>query len=79
MALLADFIPPKDRGLAFGVFGTAIDLGISAGNFAVGGLAAAFGYGAGFLMAAGIAAASLPVLFSQRMPVAAPSPAAANQ
>ena len=79
MALLADFVPPKNRGLAYGVFGTAIDLGISAGNFAVGALAAGVGYSGGFVVAAAVAAASLPLLFLPRIHVTAASAAPANQ
>ncbi len=69
MALVADLVPPKERGLAFGVFGTAIDLGITSGNFVFGHVVPAFGYAGGFLLAAVIVLASLPVLYAQRAAV----------
>jgi MFS family permease len=72
MALLADLVRPADRGLAFGVFGTAIDLGISSGNFVVGGLMSAIGYSGAFALAAVVVMAAIPVLLAHR-----PSPAGA--
>jgi MFS family permease len=75
MALLADLTRPQDRGLAYGIFGTAIDLGISCGNFATGALVQPIGYGGAFLLAAVVVMASLPVLLGHRpAPMASPSP-----
>jgi MFS family permease len=78
MALLADVVRPQDRGLAYGVFGTAIDLGISAGNFALGSLVSAVGYRGGFLIAAALVVAALPLLPGRRPAVAVPAPAPAE-
>ncbi len=74
MALLADLVRPADRGLAYGVFGTAIDLGISSGNFAVGGLLGTIGYSGAFVLAALVVVAAIPVLLAHRVsPAAAPA------
>jgi MFS family permease len=72
MALLADLTLRKDRGLAFGIFGTSIDLGISCGNLAIGALVASIGFSGSFLLSAAVVAASLPVLL-----IGAPAPAIA--
>jgi len=77
MALLADLVRPQDRGLAYGVFGTAIDLGISCGNFGVGVLAVPLGYSGCFAVAAAIVVAAVPVLlFHRPEPATAPVEAA---
>jgi len=76
MALLADLVPAKDRGLAYGVFGTAIDLGISAGNFVTGALAQGIGYRGAFILAAGAVVLALPLLSSRRRALA---PGAASE
>jgi MFS family permease len=79
MALLADVVRPQDRGLAYGVFGTAIDLGISAGNFALGPLVPIVGYRGGFIVAAGLVLAALPLVPGRaRAALAAPAPAEAG-
>ena len=75
MALLADLTRPQDRGLAYGIFGTAIDLGISCGNFATGALVQPIGYRGAFVLAAVVVVASLPVLLGHRpAPTVTPSP-----
>jgi MFS family permease len=71
MALLADLTPPKQRGLTYGVFGTAIDLGITVGTFTFGMLVGPLGYQASFLTAAVIVLVALPLL-AQTKPAAAP-------
>jgi MFS family permease len=71
MAFLADLTRPQDRGLAFGIFGTSIDLGISCGNLAIGALVGSIGYGGSFLLSAAVVVAALPVLL-----IGAPAPAA---
>jgi MFS family permease len=79
MALLADVVRPQDRGLAYGVFGTAIDLGISAGNFALGSLVPLVGYRGGFIIAAALVLAALPLVPGRmRAAVAVPAPAEAG-
>jgi MFS family permease len=76
MALLADSIPARDRGLAYGVFGTAIDLGISCGNFVFGSTVPIIGFSGAFLLAAAMVVVALPLLFLR--PATLPSaPAAA--
>jgi MFS family permease len=71
MALLADLTRRQDRGLAYGVFGTAIDLGISCGNFAIGGLASSIGYNGAFFLSAAVVIVALPVLFGHKPSAAA--------
>lgn len=75
MALLADLVRPADRGLAYGVFGTAIDLGISGGNFVLGGVLGTVGYSGAFTLAALVVVAAIPILLAHRASPA-PSPAA---
>lgn len=78
MALLADSIPPRDRGLAYGVFGTAIDLGISSGNFVFGSLVPVIGFSGAFILAAAIVVLALPLLFIRPAAVPAASAVAAE-
>ncbi len=66
MALLTDIVPPTDRGLTFGVFGTAIDLGITLGNYTFSALVSVLGYSGGFVLATTVALLCLPVLLISR-------------
>ena len=76
MALLTDIVPPSDRGLTFGVFGTAIDLGITLGNYTLSALVGVIGYSGGFVLASTVALLCLPLLLVLR-PLVTPAPAVA--
>lgn len=62
MALLADMTKREDRGLTYGLFGSAIDLGIASGAFVLGQVTETIGYSGDFLLAAGIALVAIPLL-----------------
>ncbi len=63
MALLADMTKREDRGLTFGLFGSAIDLGITSGTFALGLATGVIGYSGDFMLAAVLALVAIPLLY----------------
>ena len=63
MALLADMTEPKDRGLTYGLFGSSIDMGITAGTFVLGLTTGAIGYSGGFGLSAVIVLLAIPLLW----------------
>lgn len=71
MALLADMTKPEDRGLTYGLFGSAIDLGITGGTFALGVMTGVIGYSGDFAVAAIVALAAIPLLRGARRSVSA--------
>ena len=63
MALLADMTKREDRGLTYGLFGSAIDLGITSGTFALGLVTGVIGYSGDFVLAAILALVAIPLLY----------------
>ncbi|MCY3745145.1 MAG: MFS transporter [Acidobacteria bacterium] len=63
MALLADMTKREDRGLTYGLFGSAIDLGITSGTFVLGLTTGVIGYTGDFALAAILALVAIPLLY----------------
>ena len=63
MALLADMTKREDRGLTYGLFGSAIDLGITSGTFALGLMTGVIGYSGDFMLAAILVLVAIPLLY----------------
>ena len=63
MALLADMTKREDRGLTYGLFGSAIDLGITSGTFALGLATGVIGYSGDFMLAAVLVLVAIPLLY----------------
>ena len=63
MALLADMTKREDRGLTYGLFGSAIDLGIASGTFGLGLVTGVIGYSGDFMLAAILVLVAIPLLY----------------